>query len=72
MRSVTVQQAQAELAKLIESLQPGEELVITLDNQPIAKLVRQKRQRQFGLGKGKLTVIQEDDEHLQDFREYMP
>lgn len=72
MSSVTVQQAQAELAKLIESLQPGEELVITLDNQPIAKLVRQKRQRQFGLGKGKLTVIQEDDEHLQDFREYMP
>jgi hypothetical protein len=35
-------------------------------------LIGQKRQRQFGLGKGKLTILQEDDEHLQDFEEYMP
>jgi hypothetical protein len=24
------------------------------------------------LGKGKLTIVQEDDEHLADFKEYMP
>jgi hypothetical protein len=28
--------------------------------------------RQFGLGKGKLTTVGEDDEHLDDFKEYMP
>lgn len=28
--------------------------------------------RQFGLGKGKLTIVKEEDEHLEDFKEYMP
>ena len=72
MSSISIEQAQAELSKLIENLQPGEEVEITKDNQTVAKLVGQKRQRQFGLGKGKLTILQEDDEHLDDFKEYMP
>jgi len=28
--------------------------------------------RQFGLGKGKLTIISDDDDHLAEFDEYMP
>jgi len=30
------------------------------------------RQRHPGSAKGKLTVLSEDEEHLQDFEEYMP
>jgi antitoxin (DNA-binding transcriptional repressor) of toxin-antitoxin stability system len=72
MGAVSVEQAQAELPKLIEQLKAGEEIEITKNDRTVAKLVGHKRQRQFGLGKGKLTVIQEDDEHLEDFKEYMP
>jgi hypothetical protein len=28
--------------------------------------------RQFGLGKGKLTIVQENNEHRDDFQKYMP
>lgn len=72
MSEVSLQEAQAKLAELIAGLKPGEEVAITQDERTIAKLVGQKRQRQFGLGKGKLTIIQEDDGHLEDFKEYMP
>ncbi len=57
---------------LIERLKAGEEIEITKDDQTVAKLVGQKRQRRFGLGKGKLTLLEDDDEHLEDFKEYMP
>jgi len=68
---ISVQEAQSRLAELIANLRPGEEVEITQGNQTVATLIGQKRQRQFGLGKGKLTILQEDDEHLEDFKEYM-
>ncbi len=72
MIEISVQEAQCKLAELIAGLKPGEEVEITQDNRTVAKLIGQKRQRQFGLGKGKLTILQEDDEHLEDFKEYTP
>lgn len=72
MNEISVEQAQAELLELISKLKPGEEVEITKNNQTVAKLVGQKRQRQFGLGRGKLTILKEDDEHLEGFEEYMP
>ena len=72
MTSISIEKAQAELVELIEKLQPGEEVEITRNQQTVAKLVGQKHSRQFGLGKGKLTIVQEDDEHLVDFKDYMP
>ncbi len=78
MATFTIQEAQAQLADLIHRLTPGEEVVITENNQPVAKLVSEPSQRQPalrpppGLGKDCITVISDDDEHLQDFAEYMP
>jgi len=78
MATFTIQEAQAQLADLIHRLTPGEEVVITENNQPVAKLARTEPKRQPalrpppGLGKGCITVISDDDEHLQDFAEYMP
>jgi prevent-host-death family protein len=73
---VTIQEAQAKLPDLIHKLKPGDEVVITENNQPVAKLVSEKppvRQRPGpGLCKGMITIVADDEEHLKDFEEYMP
>jgi prevent-host-death family protein len=69
---VTVQEAQAKLKELIHRLAPGEEVVITENEQPVAKLVSeqpkpQPKQRRPGLGKGMITFIAPDfDAPLED------
>ena len=70
--TVTIEEAQAHLPELIAQLIPGEELVITQNNQPVAELrplPTGKSQPQFGSCKGKLVILTEDDEHLKDFNE---
>ncbi|ETW97393.1 MAG: hypothetical protein ETSY1_22815 [Candidatus Entotheonella factor] len=75
MGSVTIEEAQAKLATIIASLTPGEELIITQNDQPVAKLIAQKRSmrkpRQPGSAKGKLVILSDDEEHLNDFEAYM-
>jgi antitoxin (DNA-binding transcriptional repressor) of toxin-antitoxin stability system len=60
---------------LIHQLSPGEEVVITENNQPVAKLVASRAEKPHplpGRYKGMLTIVAEDDEHLEDFKEYVP
>jgi antitoxin (DNA-binding transcriptional repressor) of toxin-antitoxin stability system len=75
MSTVTLEEAQAHLPQLIEQLQPGEAIVITRDQKPVARLMAeerpQRKPRQPGNCKGMLTIVADDDEHLQDFAEYM-
>ena len=74
MSTVTIQEAQAKLPDLIHRLTPGEEVVITENNEPVAKLVAsgaEKPRPVPGRCKGMLTIVSEDDEHLEDFKEYM-
>jgi antitoxin (DNA-binding transcriptional repressor) of toxin-antitoxin stability system len=40
MPTVSIQAAQAKLSDLIHQLAPGDELVITENNEPVAKLAR--------------------------------
>jgi antitoxin (DNA-binding transcriptional repressor) of toxin-antitoxin stability system len=73
--TIPLEEAQARLAELIEHLSPGDEIVITREEQPVAKLVGSRpapRPRQPGNCKGMLTIVSDDDEHLKDFEEYMP
>ena len=74
--TVTIEEAQANLAELVNRLVPGEEVIITRDAQPVAKLIGQRaaarQPRQPGSAKGKLLILAEDEEHLEDFTEYMP
>jgi len=75
MPTVTIEEAQAKLPELIEQLSPGEELVITRDAHPVARLVSHasgKPQPVFGRGRGKLVILAEDEEHLESFKDYMP
>ena len=75
MTEVSVQQAQAKLRELIRGLAPGEELVITEDETPIAKLVvpdRPPTARKLGGLRGTVLYIAPDfDAPLNDFKEYM-
>jgi antitoxin (DNA-binding transcriptional repressor) of toxin-antitoxin stability system len=75
MAIVTIQEAQGRLVDLIHKLAPGDEVVITENNQPVAKLVATPAEKPHplpGRGKGMLTILVEDDEHLEHFKEYMP
>lgn len=78
MAVITLEEAQAGLADLIHKLTPGEEIVITENDLPVAKLVSEPAQAKPGLrpppglGKGFITIVADDDEHLKDFAEYMP
>jgi antitoxin (DNA-binding transcriptional repressor) of toxin-antitoxin stability system len=40
MSTVTIEEAQANLPEIIDKLEPGEQLTITENDQPIAKLTR--------------------------------
>ena len=75
MATVSMQEAQAKLPDLIHKLLPGDEVVITEDNVPVAKLVGeqppQRKPRVAGNCKGMISLLVEDDEHLADFKEYM-
>jgi prevent-host-death family protein len=71
MTMVSIEEAQAKLPELIEKLVPGAELIITRNDEPVARLIgdRPTRQpRQPGSAKGKLIIHSEDDEHLDCYR----
>jgi antitoxin (DNA-binding transcriptional repressor) of toxin-antitoxin stability system len=73
--TISLDEAQAKLKELIHQLGPGEEVVITENRQPVAKLLGEqpakRKPRKAGSAKGKLIILQEDDDHLKDFAEYM-
>lgn len=78
MFTITVEEAQANLKEIIHQLSPGEELVITENQQPVAKLVSEqpskaKRPRPGpGVCKGEILYMAPDfDAPLDDMKEYM-
>ena len=76
MSSVTLEEAQAKLPELINRLQPGEELLITRDQKPIAKLTGTawppSPKRQLGTMKGSVLHMAPDfDAPLDELKEYM-
>lgn len=76
MSSLTLQQAQADLPAVIADLQEGEVVIITDGGKPVARLTPEpqssRKRRQPGSAVGRLAILSEDDEHLDDFGDYMP
>lgn len=74
MSTLTIAEVQSQLPKLLEQLRPGEEVVSTKDDRPIARLTAEMPDGVPipGRCKGMLTIVSDDDEHLQDFAQYMP
>ena len=77
MSSISLADAQARLAELVENMIPGEKLFITVNDYPIAELVRTDylpttEPRQPGSAIGKILFMADDfDAPLEDFKEYM-
>lgn len=77
MSTVTIEEAQATLLDLIHGLQPNEEVVITENDQPVARLIlangpAQRKPRQSGTLRGTVLYMAPDfDAPLEDFKEYM-
>jgi antitoxin (DNA-binding transcriptional repressor) of toxin-antitoxin stability system len=75
MSTLTIDEAQSQLPQLIDQLRPGEEIVITRGDKPVARLLAPELPRGtpiIGRGKDMLINYVDDDEHLKDFAEYMP
>ncbi len=72
---ISIKEAQAKLPELIKQLAAEHEVVITQAQRPIARLVGPKKThrqpRKPGSAKGKLRILEDDDEHLKDFEDYM-
>jgi len=62
------------LSGLVRAISPGDEIILTDNDKPIARIVPScaSPKRVAGAWKGMLTVVEEDDDHLEDFKEYMP
>ena len=74
MENIDLSQAQQCLSELIDQVLSGDEIIITKEGQPIAKLVsitKPKKQRQFGSAKGLIKMSADFNEPLEDFKEYM-
>jgi antitoxin (DNA-binding transcriptional repressor) of toxin-antitoxin stability system len=76
--TITIEEAQAKLKEIIHQLSPGEELVITENQQPVAKLVSEHPKAAKpprpgpGLCKGAIVYMAPDfDAPLDDMKEYM-
>ena len=72
--AVDVKEAQGCLEELISQAARGEEVILTEQGQPVAKIISVRRptaQRRFGSAKGLIFVREGFDEPLGDFRTYM-
>ena len=72
--TLPLNQASAQLSAMVRALGPGDVIVLTDNDIPIARIVANpsRHNRVPGAWRGMLTVLKEDEEHLEDFKEYMP
>jgi antitoxin (DNA-binding transcriptional repressor) of toxin-antitoxin stability system len=74
---VPLSEAQTRLTEIVEAMIPGEKLFITVNDHPIAELVRtdylpSSEPLQPGSAVGKILYMADDfDAPLEDFKEYM-
>jgi len=73
---ISLADAQKRLAEIVENMIPGEKLFLTVNDSAIAELVRTRylpttEPRKPGSAIGQIFILEEDDSHLEDFKEYM-
>lgn len=77
MATVTIEDAKSRLSEIIETLSPGEAIIITRGQQAVARLTAEpktmeKPARKLGSMKGTVLYMTPDfDATLNDFKEYM-
>ncbi len=76
MATLTIDEVEGHLREVLAGLQAGEEVVLTDNGQPLARLVRERPTSGLrpppGLGKGMISFIADDfDAPLDCMKEYM-
>lgn len=76
MQQINLNEASKHLSELIEAAIKGEEIIITKDDQPVAKLVpvrsvKKRYPAKAGTAKGLVTVADDFDQPIEDFKDYM-
>jgi prevent-host-death family protein len=75
MKTIDINQALPQITKLLEIASSGEEIIITKNNQPMVKLVSVepmiKRSPLFGSDKDIISISDDFDEPLEEFKEYL-
>lgn len=77
MQTITLDEAQNHLGEIIEKLTPGEEVVLTRDDKPVATLrsttPTSREPPRFGTLKGSILYIAPDfDDIPEGFEDYVP
>jgi prevent-host-death family protein len=75
MPQIDVGQARRQFDQLLERAFRGEDVLITKDDRPLARITspstpEKKRERQFGSVEGEIWMSDDFDEPLDEFREY--
>jgi prevent-host-death family protein len=74
MHQIDLNQARQQLPELLDAAIRGEEIIITEDGRPLVKMLNatiSKPRPQFGSARGLITIPDDFDEPLEDFKEYM-
>jgi antitoxin (DNA-binding transcriptional repressor) of toxin-antitoxin stability system len=74
MYEIELEKAKAQLESVIQSALDGEEVIITEYQKAVLKLVpvpRSNGRRKAGSAKGLISMTEDFDEPLEDFKEYM-
>jgi prevent-host-death family protein len=78
MATISIQEAQSKLSELIHGLAPGDEVIITENDQPVARIVSaassrtSQPMRKLGTLHGTVLHMAADfDAPLDDFKEFM-
>ncbi|MGC1307734.1 MAG: type II toxin-antitoxin system prevent-host-death family antitoxin [Phormidesmis sp.] len=75
MHSINLQEAKAQLAKLIEEAARGEDVIITRSDGTsfrIVPITLEVAAPRFGSAKGLIKIADDFDEPLEEFEEYAP
>lgn len=73
MQQIELIDAQLQLANLVNAALSGEEIILTKDHQPIARIVPMeapKSRIEPGSAKGLVWIADDFDAQLDDFKEY--
>jgi prevent-host-death family protein len=74
MHQVDIEEAKTHLPDLVEAAMSGIEVVLTQDNRPVVKLVPLPPSTpypRFGSAAGLITMSEDFDVPLEDFKDYM-
>jgi len=72
MRTLTVEEARANLATLLEAVEAGEDVLIERAGRPIARLTRPFTARPVGIDDGKISIPPDFDRSIPaEFEPYL-